>query len=282
MQQKFTSLVGGLALCALVAACGNNQQQQSTSATEPAAPAAVTQEAAGQAAANVLAGKVLETMDAGGYTYVHLDMGEKKVWVAMPQTKVNVGDEVKLLYSMTMNNFESKTLGRTFDELIFSSGSAPGAGPAATSGSETAASFSEAVKEAGAGAMSAATGGSSKAVVPFSELKIEKATGDNAYTVGELFAKKQELNGKTVKIRGKVVKVSKNIMGKNWVHLQDGTGNPMDNTHDLVVTTSEVPEMDDVITVSGVLEADKDFGAGYVYSVILEDVQISKETDEKE
>ncbi len=279
MQHRFTLLAGGLALCALLAACGNNnQQQQATSTTPPAAaPAAVTQEAAGQAAANVLSGKVLETMDAGGYTYVHLDMGEKKVWVAMPQTKVSVGDEVKLLYSMTMNNFESKTLNRTFDELIFSSGFVPGAGTAAGSPSEAAESFSEAVKQAGGEAMSAATGGSSKAVVPFSELKIDKATGDDAYTVGELFAKKQELNGKTVRIRGKVVKVSKNIMGKNWIHLQDGTGNPMDNTHDLVITSSEVPEMDEVITVSGVLEADKDFGAGYVYSVIVEDAQISKE-----
>ena len=280
MQHKFTLLVGGLALCALLTACGNNNQQQAaTGASEPAAtaPAAVPQEAAGQAAPNILSGKVLETMDAGGYTYVQLDMGEKKVWVAMPQTKVSVGDEVKLLYSMTMNNFESKTLNKTFDELIFSSGFAPGAGPEATSGSEAAASFTEAVKQAGAEAMNTATGGSSKAVVPFNELKIDKASGDNAYTVGELFAKKQELNGKPVKIRGKVVKVSKNIMGKNWVHLQDGTGNPMDNTHDLVITTSEVPEMDDVITVSGVLEADKDFGAGYVYSVIVEDAQINKE-----
>ncbi len=276
MQRKITSLVGGLALCALVAACGNNQQE-STGTAEPTAPAPVAQEAAGQAAPNVITGKVLETMDAGGYTYMQLDTGDKKTWVAMPQAKVNVGDEVSLIYSMTMNNFESKTLGRTFDEVIFSSGFVPGSEPAATSGSEAAASFSEAVSQTGDDAVSAATGGSSKAVVPFNELKIDKATGDNAYTVGELFEKKQELAGKTVKIRGKVVKVSKNIMGKNWVHLQDGTGNPMNNTHDLVVTTSEVPQMDDVITVSGVLEADKDFGAGYVYSVILEDVSISKE-----
>ncbi len=83
------------------------------------------------------------------------------------------------------------------------------------------------------------------------EVKVEKAKGANAYTVSELFAKKAELNGKQVTLRGKVVKVSKNIMGKNWVHLQDGTGDPKDNSHDFVVTTSSIPEKDQIVTVSG-------------------------------
>ncbi len=275
MNRKFTTLVSGLALCVLVTACGNDNQQTATAPAEQASPAAESPMASQPAASNIISGKVLESMDASVYTYMQLDMGYKKVWVAMPQAQVNVGDEVSVIYSMTMNNFESKTLGRTFDEVLFASGFAPGSEPATTGGSEATASFTEAVQSAGSNL--AATGGSGKAVVPFSELKIDKANGDNAYTVGELFQKKDELNGKTVKIRGKVVKVSKNIMGKNWVHLQDGTGNPMDNTHDLVVTTSEVPDMDDVITVSGVLEADKDFGAGYVYTVIMEDVAVSKE-----
>ena len=77
-------------------------------------------------------------------------------------------------------------------------------------------------------------------------------------------------------VRGKVVKISQGIMGTNWIHLQDGTGNPMDNTHDLVVTSATVPEKEAIITVSGNLTADKDFGAGYKYSAIIENAEVEK------
>jgi phosphopantetheine adenylyltransferase len=65
-------------------------------------------------------------------------------------------------------------------------------------------------------------------------------------------------------------------MGKNWIHLQDGSGDPMKNTHDLVVTTSETAAKDAVVVVEGVLSKDKDFGAGYRYQAIIEDAKISK------
>ncbi len=63
-------------------------------------------------------------------------------------------------------------------------------------------------------------------------------------------------------------------MGRNWLHLQDGTGDPMQNTHDLVVTTSEQLSGPNVITIEGVVAADKDFGAGYKYVVLIEDSTI--------
>ena len=68
--------------------------------------------------------------------------------------------------------------------------------------------------------------------------------------------------------------VSRQIMGKNWLHLQDGTGNPMKNQHDLVVTTLEEPKEGEVVTIEGVLAADRDFGAGYKYAVIVEDAKV--------
>ena len=87
----------------------------------------------------------------------------------------------------------------------------------------------------------------------------------------------RELNGKTVVVRGKIMKVSPRIMGRNWIHLQDGTGNPDKNTHDLVVTTTEEPQSDwDVITMEGVVAANKDFGSGYKYAVIVENANVKK------
>ena len=118
--------------------------------------------------------------------------------------------------------------------------------------------------------------GSGKAVVPFVELKIAKASGENGCTVADVFSKAASLNGKKVKIKGQVVKVSPQIMGKNWLHIQDGTGDPLKNTHDLVVTTMGKAEKGDIVTVEGVLAADKDFGAGYKYAVIVEDVAITR------
>lgn len=84
-----------------------------------------------EAMSNELSGKVVETMDAGGYTYVNLERGGKKVWVALPVTKVAVGDELTALPGMRMDKFTSKSLNRTFDVIYFSSGVAGnGAAPA--------------------------------------------------------------------------------------------------------------------------------------------------------
>ena len=247
-----------------------------------------------------LSGKVLETMDSGGYTYMKVDVGDTQPWVAIPQSQIKVGQEVTYQPGMVMNNFASKTLNRTFDSIVFSSGLA-GAGHggsamgAATGGMQSphgkkdanankggGDSFASAVQAEG-GATPAASqqpaagsGGSLGAMAPFSEIKVEKATGDNAYNVSEIFTETEKLNGKTVRIQGKVVKFSPMIMGRNWIHLQDGTGDPMSNTHDLVVTTSEQVKVDDVITIEGTLAFNKDFGAGYKYVAIVEEAKTVK------
>jgi hypothetical protein len=91
--------------------------------------------------------------------------------------------------------------------------------------------------------------------------------------VEEIFKKAKELNGKTVQVQGKVMKVNMNIMGRNWIHLQDGSGDPLTNTHDLVVTTAATPTEGAVVTAEGKMVADKDFGAGYAYAAIIEDAK---------
>jgi hypothetical protein len=67
-------------------------------------------------------GKVLETMDSGGYTYIQVDENGQKLWLAVMQTKVNKGDMIEFPDSPPMVNFQSKTLKRTFDKIIFASG----------------------------------------------------------------------------------------------------------------------------------------------------------------
>jgi hypothetical protein len=72
-----------------------------------------------------ISGKVVETMDSGGYTYINLESGGKKVWAAVPTMNVSVGQELELLPGQEMFNFKSKSLNRTFDSVIFSGGAMP-------------------------------------------------------------------------------------------------------------------------------------------------------------
>ncbi|GFE59088.1 hypothetical protein [Geobacter sp. AOG1] len=106
---------------------------------------------------------------------------------------------------------------------------------------------------------------------------IRKATGPNAVTVEEAYRDSIKLDGKVVVIRGKVVKVTAGIMDKNWVHIQDGTGSSANGTYDLTCTTSDpLPAKDTVVTLTGTLARNRDFGAGYFYSVIVENASFSK------
>ena len=240
-----------------------------------------------------ITGNVLETMDSGGYTYMNVDTGDRQSWVAIPQSQVKVGQEVTYKPGMVMNNFASKTLNRTFDSIVFSSGIDGGSAASHGKGmgmggmqnphgqkvvADKDDSFASAVQaEGGASAASiepaAGSGGSLGAMTPFSGISVDKAAGDNAYRVSEIFAQAEALNGKTIRIQGKVVKYSPSIMGRNWVHLQDGTGDPEAGTHDLVLTTSEQIKVNTVLTMEGVLAANKDFGAGYKYVAIVEEAK---------
>jgi hypothetical protein len=229
----------------------------------------------------ILEGTVVETMNSSGYTYMLVSRGGLQQWVAIPETTVAKGDRVRYHQGMTMNDFHSKTLNKTFASILFSAGLAEERKQAeqtpTPSGGDSFASALKAEQQSTPIAVTpeATSGGSIAAVVPFEEITIPKADGDNAFTVGELFAKAKELHDRKVRVRGKVVKVSTAIMGRNWVHLQDGSGNPLNNSHDVVFTGEMAPEVGDVVVLEGVLAADKDFGAGYSYKAIVEQATIS-------
>lgn len=287
-------LAAGLCLSLALSGCSNEENK--TSQTQPKEVKAVQQaqpEKTAPSQAHVaqqnepveLKGTVVETFDSGGYTYLQIDTGSKKIWAAISQAKVTVGDEISLKGGVVMPNFYSKTLDRTFEEIIFSSGIQGAAAEAHASMTEPqgmggmGSGFAGAMKSEG-GRMAtqqpeeAVSAGSSKAIVPFQDLKIEKAEGENGRTVEEIYLQAADLDGKKVKIRGKVVKISHNIMGKNWLHIQDGSGNPMQNSHDLVVTTAAAPEVQSTVLVEGIVAKDKDFGAGYQYLVIVEEAVV--------
>ena len=89
-------------------------------------------------------------------------------------------------------------------------------------------------------------------------------------SVADVFAKKAALSGKTVTVRGKVVKFNGGIMDRNWLHIQDGSGKADAHDNDLTITTDDAASVGDVVTVTGIVGTNKDFGAGYAYDVIVE------------
>ncbi len=80
------------------------------------------QGATAQAPAAATSGEVLTVMNSGGYSYLEVRQGEGSVWLAAPQTSVEVGNSVSWSGGAPMNGFRSETLGRTFDEILFVGG----------------------------------------------------------------------------------------------------------------------------------------------------------------
>jgi hypothetical protein len=248
-------------LLVLTAALGCQSKKSDAIVAAPTQPSAGAMPATGAPAqAGGLTGKVLERIAAAPYCYLRIQTAKGEVWAAVPEAPVEKGTEVTIVNPMLMSNFESKTLNRTFAEVYFGN-LAPAAG---------------APMPAPAAPAAAAPQMGTPTSAPVEVGKIDKATGADAKTVAEAWAQKASLKEKSVTIRGKVVKYNPGVMGKNWMHLQDGSGESAKGTHDITVTSQDAVAKGDVVTVKGVLRLDKDFGAGYTYALIVEEAKVLK------
>jgi hypothetical protein len=249
-----------VAVVSVAAGCSKQQPAPAQSATQsPPSPAA---SAAADASASQVTGPVLETMDAAAYTYVRVKSDSGDVWAAAPQFPVKVGDRVVVPLEMPMKNFHSQSLNRDFPLLYFVSRITRD-GETASAGRETAPPAPNLVS----------SHGGTPPASPAIEQMPPPAGGTS---IGDLWAHRKALGGKTVTVRGTVVKFNPGILGKNWVHLQDGTGKAADKTNDITVTTAEdvMTAVGDTITVTGTAVLDKDLGEGYAYPVLIENARI--------
>lgn len=106
--------------------------------------------------------------------------------------------------------------------------------------------------------------------------KVAKATGPDAKTVAEVVNGKATLKDKPVVVRGQVVKFNADIMGKNWLHLQDGSGSAKDGSHDILVTTQDKAAVGDIVNARGTVRTDVTVSPGYAYAVLIEEAAIRK------
>ncbi len=289
-------LVPSLLLSALAFGCSDKSIPAPTPVTAPTsaaiavaaanpslAAAAITAPAGAPEAPGAVKGTVAERLDAAGYTYLRLTTPEGDVWAAVPQTTTAVGTDVAIANPMPMNGFESKTLNRKFDKIYFGTlgGDAGGAAPAAGMGAGSGAS-----QPTGAGSMPSAPGITGSEIVhgptatppaDMGPIKVAKAEGPDGHLITEVFAQKAAMKDKTVAVRGKVVKFSAGVMGSNWVHVRDGSGTDAAKDNDLTFTTQDNVAVGDTVLAKGTAHLDKDFGAGYFYSIIVEQATVTRE-----
>ena len=252
----------------LVSACSNDEiptaAHAAPAATETAAPPS---QPAGLSATT---GTVVETMNASGYTYVQVDSGQEKIWAAAPEFAVSVGDQVVVPQGMAMKSYHSQTLDRNFEVVYFVESVLNASNPSMPSSSGGMGSTSKMQMPAGHPPL---TGSTPPPTIDFSDLK--KAS--SGYTIDDIYASKDKLSGQTVSVRGKVVKFSPQIMGTNWIHIQDGSGKQAEGNHDLTVTSHTQVKVGDTILVQAPLTLQKDFGYGYKYDLIMEDANVTIE-----
>ena len=243
-----------VAAALFIAACSKGIEADKVPlGTTAAAPATATGSPVSAPAGDVITGTLVEQIAASPYVYLKLKTANGDVWAAVNEATLKIGASVTVYNAILMEKFESKTLKRTFDQVYFGSLESP--------------------TSAGMGG-GASTG--TPAAVDAKVGKVEKASGADARTISELWSQKDALVGKPVSIRGQVVKYNPSVMGKNWIHLQDGSGDAAKGTHDITVTTMGETAVGATITITGTVRTNKDFGAGYSYAVIVEDAKVVK------
>lgn len=198
--------------------------------------------------------EVTEVVQGTTYTYLQVKENMTDRWVAVTRQEVNKGDVYYYDSALQMTQFHSKEIDRTFDVIYF-----------VNQISKTPLAAAPAMN--GGGAMPAHTG-----KVATQEAEVEMTKPEGELSIATIFANKADYAAKEFEIRGIVVKVNNQVMGKNWVHIQDGTVNGSD--FDLTITTQADVKVGDEVTFKGKLTLKKDFGAGYYYDVIVEDGEL--------
>lgn len=206
-------------------------------------------------------GTAIHIQKTGNYTYIKLNEEGKEVWLATFPINVSAGDKVEYMGGILMKDFHSNALNKTFDSILLITR----------------------IRVLNGGILM------DKQNIPRDEyhknipkkehvLSIPKSgeivKAENGKTIEEIFSEREQLKDKEIAVRAKVMKVSRNILGKNWVTLRDGTGvSPYDK---LLAITSDNVSVDDIHVVKGIVKSDVDIGAGYRYKVILDNAKFTK------
>ena len=236
---RFRSLLILILTLIVVMSCDSRERVPAAEASQPmAAPNQQT-----GAGAHVI--HVDEVIQGSTYTYLNVTEGDLKYWIATAKQPIEAGMTMAYDQGLEMHDFTSKELDKTFDSIWFVS--------------ELRGKSSATMQVSGSPTSAMAAG-----------VSVEKIPG--GVSVQELYASKSGYAGKTVTIRGQVTKFNSGIMGRNWVHIQDGTKEG--GYYDVTITTDAMVKKGDVVVFKGKVALDQDFSAGYKYDVIIQDASL--------
>lgn len=241
-----------LGLLAFLASCSENKQTANAASVDP----------------NIHKVIALESVNTSKYTYVKVSENGTEKWIACPLTNIVIGTEYYYGGEMPMANFESKELGKVFPMVYFVEGISTEP-PVLKSQDEN----NKNPQPMGQNPAPAPQHTGSAGVVSEKvEVKVKPAKG--AISIAELNSNAKKYDGQTVTISGKVTKFNAEVMDRNWVHIQDGTESK--GKFDMTITTTETVAVGDMVTFVGKVAINRDFGAGYVYEVIVEEALLKK------
>ena len=183
---------------------------------------------------------VMEVLPTARYVYLRVKEGSDEFWIATIKREIEVGKTYFYRDGLLKTNFESKEHNRVFDRMYLVSTLLQH-----DHGDRTSSQESESSQPAINGNI---------------DVK-------GSIKIADLVANPKKYEGKVIQISGKCVKVNPNIMGRNWIHLKDGSKDDFD----LVITCSSAVHEGHLVTMIGKVALNKDFGAGYQYPIILEE-----------
>lgn len=193
-------------------------------------------------------GTIIEMLESNGYSYWRIEEGQDIYWVAVRLMPAYVGAHVSFKGQAWMTNFSSRTLSMTFPNILF----------------------------AGYAVLGQESIDANLTVLP----TINDISESEITPIVELHEQTNELAHKTVLVYGTVTKVTNNVMGKTWIHVQDESSS-QDSSTIVITTLNDSAKMGTQVYARGVLSVDKDFGYGYFYPVIIEDAKINESISEQ-
>jgi hypothetical protein len=191
--------------------------------------------------------KVLEILPTDKYVYLKVIENEEEFWIATGKKEVEIGATYFYKNGILKTNFESKEYNRVFDKVVLVSNIVPANHGGSMNG--------EITKKTGA----------SNENIQVKPLEVE-----GSIKISDIIDNPAKYDGKEVQLSGTCTKLNPNIMGRNWIHLKDGSK----DDYDLVITSDVAVPEGHVVTMMGTVELDKDFGAGYMYDIIIENGKI--------
>lgn len=190
----------------------------------------------------------LQSENSGSYSYVLLKKDGKEFWAAVSVRDIEIGATYYYKDSFEMKDFHSKGLNKDFESIWF---------------------INDFYAEQAVEKQISKDLSHGKPAVEVQNISVEAPKG--GHSLAYVFENKTKLKDKSIIIKGQVVKFSANIMGVNWIHIQDGTN--FNGINDMTVTSAEdiQYQIGDIVTFKGILHLNKDFGAGYKYDYIVEE-----------